>query len=110
MLQALVQSFQRKAIASSLGGLKSRLDRTQGATGKEELSPEQLLSLKFMEAASEDPQKCSEFFALTSAKDLISIPRPVNISSYNFLHLCKPGLERLIYFYSLFCDLCCTSC
>jgi len=40
MLQAPVQSSQRKATASSLGEFKSRLDRTQGATGKEEQSPE----------------------------------------------------------------------
>lgn len=44
--------------------------------------------------------------ALTTAKDwergdLISIPSPANISSYNLLCLCIPGLGRLIYFYSL---------
>lgn len=110
MLQVLVQSSQLKATALFLGGFKSRLDRTQGTTGKEELNSEQLLSLKFREAASKDPQMRSEFFALTSAKDLISIPSPVDISSYYHLWLCKPGLGRQIYFYSLLWDLCCTSC
>lgn len=37
MLQAVIQSPQRKAIALSLKEFRSRLDRTQG---KEELSPE----------------------------------------------------------------------
>lgn len=63
-----------------------------------------------MEAASKDPQKCSEFFALTSAKDLISIPSPVNTSSHNLPRLCKAELGRLIYFYPLLWDLCCRSC
>lgn len=40
MPQPLVQSSQRKAVTSSLEEFKSRLDRTQGATGKEKLSLE----------------------------------------------------------------------
>lgn len=31
-------------------------------------------------------------------------------TSHNLLRLCKPGLGRLIYFYSLLWDLCCISC
>lgn len=31
-------------------------------------------------------------------------------TSHNLLRLCKPGLGRLIYFYSLLWDLCCKSC
>lgn len=31
-------------------------------------------------------------------------------TSHNLLRLCKPGLETLIYFYSLLWDLCCISC